>query len=44
MFKRLRYRLHVWRVFRALRRAEDMRLPYTKRLHAAIKCVQLVNQ
>lgn len=43
MFNRLRYRLHVWRVLRALRRAENPRLSNTVRLRAAQHCLELVN-
>lgn len=44
MFTRLRYRLHIWRVMRALRRAENPRLSSTVRLHAARRVLAMVNR
>jgi hypothetical protein len=44
MFKRLRFKFHMWRVLRALRRAEDYRLTMVQRFDAAQHVQRLVNR
>lgn len=44
MLERIRYRIHVWRVTRALRRAENPRLSHTVRVREARRLIWLVNQ